>query len=213
MDKKSNKETRENPKNNIIDEKSRCPWAGSAPIYVDYHDKEWGVPVFDDRLLFEMLILDGFQAGLSWITILKKRENFRAAFDNFDALKIAYYNKNKTESLLQNKGIIRNRLKIEAAINNAKAYLNLIEKQGSFAKFLWDFVDGRPIINRWENVKQIPTSSSVSDKMSKELKNNGFSFVGTTICYAFMQAAGFVNDHLVSCFRYNQIIELSKSLK
>ncbi len=207
------KESNEKFKNKIVSEITRCPWAGSDPIYVNYHDNEWGVPVFDDRLLFEMLILDGFQAGLSWITILKKRENFKVAFDNFDPLKIANYDKFKIESLLQNKGIIRNRLKIEAAINNSKAYLNLIEKKGSFAKFLWDFVDGRPIINSWKSIKEIPTSSKISDKMSKELKNYGFSFVGTTICYAFMQAAGFVNDHLVSCFRYEQIIELSKSLR
>ncbi len=190
-----------------MEEKTRCPWAGNDLVYVLYHDSEWGVPIFDDKTLFEMLILDSFQAGLSWITILKKRENFRKAFDNFDPFKIASYNDKKITELLQNKGIIRNRLKIEAAINNAKCYIDMLEKKNNFADFIWSFVDGKPIINKWENVKQIPTSTIVSDKMSKELKANGFKFVGTTICYAFMQAAGLVNDHLISCFRYTQIIE------
>lgn len=195
-----------------LDKKIRCPWAGNDPIYVGYHDKEWGVPVFDDKVLFEMLILDGAQAGLSWMTILKKRENFRKAFDNFDPYKMAKYSEKKIGELLSDAGIIRNRLKIESAINNANKYLKIVEKHGSFSNFLWGFVDGRPIVNRWVDVKQIPTSNEVSDKMSKQLKLEGFTFVGTTICYAFMQAAGFVNDHLVSCFRYEEILNLYKTL-
>ncbi|MFN3411967.1 MAG: DNA-3-methyladenine glycosylase I [Exilispira sp.] len=195
-----------------MEEKIRCPWCGNDPLYIQYHDNEWGVAIFNDQKLFEMLILDCFQAGLSWLTILKKRENFRIAFDNFDPLKIANYTNKKINQLMQDNGIIRNKLKIDATIKNSKAYLNLVEKKGSFSKFLWDFVDGKPIINRWENVKQIPATSTISDKMSKELKKNGFSFVGSIICYAFMQAAGFVNDHLVSCFRYNDIIKINKNI-
>lgn len=195
-----------------MEEKIRCPWCGNDPLYIKYHDNEWGVAIFDDQKLFEMLILDCFQAGLSWLTILKKRENFRIAFDNFDPLKIANYDNKKISQLMQNNGIIRNKLKIEATINNSKAYLNLVEKKGSFSKFLWDFVDGKPIINSWKDVRQIPATSTISDKMSKELKSNGFSFTGSIICYAFMQAAGFVNDHLVSCFRYKDIIKINKNI-
>lgn len=191
-----------------MDEKMRCPWAGNDPIYVNYHDKEWGVPVFDDKTLFEMLILDGFQAGLSWITILKKRDNFRIAFDNFDPYKIAQYDDIKKNQLMQNPLIIRNKLKIEAAINNARQYIRIIESKGSFSNYIWDFVDGRPIVNKWKEVRQIPTSTKYSDKMSIQMKKDGFSFVGTTICYAFMQAAGLVNDHLVCCFRYDEIQKL-----
>lgn len=191
-----------------MDEKMRCPWAGNDPIYVNYHDKEWGVPVFDDKTLFEMLILDGFQAGLSWITILKKRDNFRIAFDYFDPYKIAQYDDIKKNQLMQNPLIIRNKLKIEAAINNARQYIRIIESKGSFSNYIWDFVDGRPIVNKWKEVRQIPTSTKYSDKMSIQMKKDGFSFVGTTICYAFMQAAGLVNDHLVCCFRYDEIQKL-----
>ncbi|MEJ5272514.1 MAG: DNA-3-methyladenine glycosylase I [Spirochaetota bacterium] len=191
-----------------MDEKMRCPWAGNDPIYVNYHDKEWGVPVFDDKTLFEMLILDGFQAGLSWITILKKRDNFRIAFDYFDPYKIAQYDDIKKNQLMQNPLIIRNKLKIEAAINNARQYIRIIESKGSFSNYIWDFVDGRPIVNKWKEVRQIPTSNKYSDKMSIQMKKDGFSFVGTTICYAFMQAAGLVNDHLVCCFRYDEIQKL-----
>ncbi len=190
-----------------MEQKIRCPWAGNDPVYVNYHDQEWGVPVFDDKTLFEMLILDGFQAGLSWITILKKRENFRLAFDNFEPDKIVKYDQKKVIKLLENPGIIKNKLKIEATIQNAKSYFKILEKKGSFSNFIWSFVDGKPIINRWENIKQIPASSEISDKMSKELKDFGFKFVGTTICYAFMQAAGLVNDHLIYCFRYKELIE------
>lgn len=189
---------------------TRCPWAGNDPLYVSYHDNEWGVPVYDDKTLFEMIVLDGAQAGLSWITILRKRENFRKAFDNFDPFKIARYDQKRINELLSNPGIIRNRLKIESAINNAKSYINIIEKKGSFSSFIWDFVDGKPIVNKWEDVRQIPTSTKESDILSKELKNHGFTFVGTTIIYAFMQAAGLVNDHLISCFRYNEIKDLYK---
>ncbi|HPC38141.1 MAG TPA: DNA-3-methyladenine glycosylase I [Exilispira sp.] len=191
-----------------MDEKMRCPWAGNDPIYVNYHDKEWGVPVFDDKTLFEMLILDGFQAGLSWITILKKRDNFRIAFDYFDPYKIAQYDDIKKNQLMQNPLIIRNKLKIEAAINNARQYIRIIESKGSFSNYIWDFVDGRPIVNKWKEVRQIPTSTKYSDKMSIQMKKDGFSFVGTTICYAFMQAAGLVNDHLICCFRYDEILKL-----
>ena len=191
-----------------FNDKIRCPWATNDPIYVRYHDKEWGVPVYDDITLFEMLILDGAQAGLSWITILKKRENFRKAFDNFDPHKMAEYGSKKIDELLKDSGIIRNKLKIESAINNAKQYLKVLEKYGSFSNFIWSFVDGKPIVNKWKEVKQIPAFSAVSDKMSKKLKAEGFTFVGTTICYAFMQAAGLVNDHLVSCYRYDEILKL-----
>ncbi|MCR4421423.1 MAG: DNA-3-methyladenine glycosylase I [Exilispira sp.] len=191
-----------------FNDKIRCPWATNDPIYVRYHDKEWGVPVYDDITLFEMLILDGAQAGLSWITILKKRENLKKAFDNFDPYKMAEYGSKKIDELLKDSGIIRNKLKIESAINNAKKYLKVLEKYGSFSNFIWSFVDGKPIVNKWKEVKQIPAFSEVSDKMSKQLKAEGFTFVGTTICYAFMQAAGLVNDHLVSCYRYDEILKL-----
>ncbi|HWP81402.1 MAG TPA: DNA-3-methyladenine glycosylase I [Bacteroidota bacterium] len=184
--------------------KQRCPWATSDPLYILYHDREWGLPVHDDRKLFEMLILEGAQAGLSWITILKKRENYRKAFDNFDANKIARYDTKKVKQLLKNKGIVRNRLKIEAAIQNAKAFLAVQKEFGSFDKYIWQFVSGRQKVNRWQSLKQIPTTTRESDAMSKDLKKRGFKFVGSTICYAFMQAVGMVNDHLVSCYRYRQ---------
>jgi DNA-3-methyladenine glycosylase I len=182
--------------------KSRCAWVSADPIYMDYHDNEWGVPLFDDQKLFEFLILEGAQAGLSWITVLKKRENYRACFDNFSAEKIARYSPAKIEKLLTNPGIIRNRLKVESTVTNAKAYLKVLEEWGSFSDYIWHFVDGKPIQNHWKG-KQIPTKTVISDAMSKDLKKRGFKFIGTTICYAFMQAVGMVNDHTVECFCYN----------
>lgn len=185
-------------------EKVRCGWA-FKPLDMEYHDKEWGVPVHDDSKLFEFLVLDAFQAGLSWSTILAKRENFRKAFDNFDYQKIAKYNQHKIDELLQNEGIIRNKLKINATIGNAKAFMQVQKQFGSFDKYIWSFTDGKSIINKWETMKDIPATSPESDAMSKDLKKRGFKFVGSTICYAFMQAAGMVNDHLTSCFRYKEV--------
>jgi DNA-3-methyladenine glycosylase I len=183
----------------------RCPWAQNDPLYIAYHDKEWGMPLHDDQKLFEMLILEGMQAGLSWLTILKKRENFRRAFDNFNAKKIARYSERKIEKLLSNPGIIRNSLKIHAVIKNAKAYLKLKDELGSFDKYLWQFTEGKTIHNSWRTLKQVPASTKQSDLMAKDLKQRGFTFVGTTICYAHMQAIGMVNDHLINCFRYSEI--------
>jgi DNA-3-methyladenine glycosylase I len=184
---------------------NRCDWCGTDPLYVRYHDEEWGVPVHDDRLLFAKLCLDGAQAGLSWITILRKRENYWAAFDQFDAQKIVGYDDAKIAELMQNAGIVRNRLKINSVIKNARGYLDILEKDGSFSDYLWEFVGGQPIVNHWSAMDQLPAESAESRIMSKALKKRGFSFVGPTICYAFMQAAGFYNDHLTTCFRYNQI--------
>lgn len=181
----------------------RCDWAKNE-LAIAYHDAEWGVPQHDDRALFEFLILEGAQAGLSWDTILRKRENYRAAFDNFDAAKIALYTEEKCAELLQNEGIIRNRLKIASAVRNAKCYLQVKKEFGSFDKYIWSFVNGKPIKNALENSKQIPVSTEISDALSKDLKKRGFNFVGSTIMYAFMQACGLVNDHLVSCFRYEE---------
>jgi DNA-3-methyladenine glycosylase I len=183
----------------------RCGWVGKDPLYQEYHDHEWGVPLHDDRQLFEMLILEGAQAGLSWITVLKKRENYRRAFDQFDARKIARYDGRKKRALLNDAGIIRNRLKIDATIGNACAFLDIVDEYGSFSDYLWDFVDGRPIVNRWRALSQIPVSTEKSDALSKALKKRGFKFVGTTICYSFMQAVGMVNDHTRDCFRYSQV--------
>ncbi len=183
----------------------RCAWAGSDPLYQKYHDEEWGVPVHDDRKLFEMLILEGAQAGLSWITILRKRENYRKAFSNFDAKKIARYDSAKIDELLQNKGIIRNRLKINAAITNAKLFLEVQKEFGSFDKYIWQFVGYGQIKNSWKSIKENPAKTDQSDAMSKDLKKRGFKFVGSTICYAFMQAVGMVNDHITDCFRYPEI--------
>lgn len=185
--------------------KTRCTWAGNDPLYINYHDTEWGVPLHDDRRLFEFLILDGFQAGLSWLTILKKRENYRKAFDEFDPLKIAAYNSSKKKALMSNAGIIRNRLKIEAAVQNAASYLSVQQQFGSFEKYIWQFVGGRTLKNRWQTVAAIPAWTKESADMSADLKKRGFKFVGPTICYAFMQAAGLVNDHIVSCFRYSEV--------
>ena len=184
---------------------TRCPWAGDLPIYIDYHDKEWGRPVHDDRKLFEMLILEGMQAGLSWITVLKKREAYRAAFDGFDPHKIARYDEAKVEELMANEGIIRNRLKIKGAITNAKLFLEAVEQHGSFDRFIWSYVGGQPIVNRRETMEDIPATTPISDQMSKDLKKLGFKFVGSTILYAFMQATGMVNDHLADCFVYGDM--------
>jgi DNA-3-methyladenine glycosylase I len=184
--------------------KQRCEWCGDDPLYVAYHDEEWGVPVHDDRKLFEMLILEGAQAGLSWSTILKKRENYRKAFDKFDAKKIAKYDKAKVAKLLADPGIVRNRLKIAATIQNARAFLEVQKEFGSFDRYIWQFVDGKPKKNKWKSLKEIPPKTAESDAMSKDLKKRGFSFVGSTICYAFMQAVGMVNDHVVTCFRYRR---------
>lgn len=186
--------------------KNRCAWVPEdKEIYIKYHDQEWGVPDYDDQRLFEKIILDGFQAGLSWLTILKKRQNFYDAFDRFDAEKIVLYDEKKFSSLLLDSGIIRNRLKINAAIKNARGFLDIKNKSGSFSKFIWQFVGGKPKINKWKTISEIPVSTPESDAMSKELKKRGFQFVGTTICYAFMQAVGMVNDHTIDCFRYREV--------
>ena len=183
---------------------SRCPWA-KTELYVAYHDHEWGVPIHDDRLLFEFLILEGAQAGLSWETILKKRESYRLAFDQFDASIIAKYGAKKKESLLVNPGIIRNRLKIEAAVQNAKAFLTVQKEFGAFDEYIWQFVGDAPKQNAWKSIKEVPATTAESDAMSKNLKRRGFKFVGSTICYAYMQAVGMVNDHLVGCFRHDDV--------
>ena len=186
----------------------RCDWAADAsPVEIDYHDQEWGVPNFDERHLFEMLILEGAQAGLSWSLILSKREGYRRAFDGFDPNKMARYTQARKCRLQKDAGIVRNRLKIDAAVNNAKAYLDLVASGTTLADFLWDFVDGRPVQNRWQTKDEVPASTARSDAMSRELKRRGFKFVGSTICYAFMQAVGMVNDHTVDCFRYVQLAE------
>jgi DNA-3-methyladenine glycosylase I len=182
----------------------RCPWAGND-LSIRYHDEEWGCPTHDDATLFEFLILEGAQAGLSWDTVLKKRENYRAAFDRFDPKKIARYDRRKIQTLMKDSGIIRNRLKIAAAVQNAKAFLKTQEEFASFDAYIWKFAGGAPIVNAWRSSKQVPASTPESDAMSKDLKKRGFSFVGTTICYAFMQAVGMVNDHLTVCFRYAQL--------
>jgi DNA-3-methyladenine glycosylase I len=184
---------------------ARCPWPGDDALYVAYHDEEWGVPVYEDQPLFAKLLLDGAQAGLSWITILRKRENYYAAFDDFDPEKMARYDDAKIAELLANPGIVRNRLKVNAFVKNAQAYLKLQEELGSFSDYLWDFVEGAPIVNSWKTMADLPTTSTEADAMSKDLKKRGFSFVGPTICYAFMQAVGMVNDHTVDCFRYREL--------
>jgi DNA-3-methyladenine glycosylase I len=180
----------------------RCPWAGQNPPYVAYHDHEWAVPEYDDRALFEKLVLDGFQAGLSWSIILRKRDNFRRAFDGFEPAKVARYTPKKVERLMQDEGIVRNRLKIEGSILSARAWLDIMEKGSGFSKLLWDFVDGRPKINHLRSIKQVPSQTELSRKISKELAGRGFKFCGPTIVYAFMQAVGMVNDHLVTCHRH-----------
>ena len=185
--------------------KLRCAWAGGDTLYCAYHDREWGVPLHDDRQLFEFLILEGAQAGLSWITILRKRENYRAAFDDFDAARVARYGVDKIESLLQDAGIVRNRQKLEAAVVNAQKFLEVKAAFGSFDAFIWRFVDGRPRQNAWRCLADVPASTPQSDAMSRELKRCGFKFVGTTICYALMQATGMVNDHTIDCFRHKEL--------
>lgn len=186
-------------------EKTRCQWCGDDELYVRYHDEEWGVPVHDDRRLFEFLILEGAQAGLSWITILRKREAYRKAFAGFDPEKIVRFGDKQIASLLENPGIVRNRLKINATVTNARLFLDVVAKRGSFDSFLWEFVDGKPVKNTWKRMDQVPASTPVSDRISKELKRLGFKFVGSTIMYAYMQAVGMVNDHMVSCFRYAEV--------
>ncbi|MDQ3130956.1 MAG: DNA-3-methyladenine glycosylase I [Acidobacteriota bacterium] len=185
-------------------EKIRCDWAKND-LAIRYHDAEWGVPTHTDRILFEFLILEGAQAGLSWDTILRKRENYRAAFDDFDAEKIARYDARKIENLLQNEGIVRNRLKIASAVRNAQSFLKIVEESGSFDSYIWSFVGGKPIVNGWKVSAEVPAKTSVSDAMSVDLKRRGFNFVGSTIIYAFMQATGMVNDHLTNCFRYGEV--------
>lgn len=184
---------------------NRCAWCGTDPLYVNYHDKEWGVPVFEDQKIFEYLILETFQAGLSWITVLKKRENFRKAFDNFDCQKIAAYDEKKLESLINDAGIIRNRLKIKAAVINAQNFIKVQKEFGSFSKYIWEFVDHQPLINHWKTMSELPATSEISDLLSKDLKKRGFKFVGSTVIYAHMQATGMVNDHLTDCFRHKEL--------
>jgi DNA-3-methyladenine glycosylase I len=184
----------------MMSERKRCGWAGDDPLYCAYHDTEWGVPVHDDQRLFEFLILEGAQAGLSWITVLRKRDNYRKAFSGFDPIKVARFDEARRERLMQNEGIIRNRLKIESTVINAKAFLKVQKEFGSFDAYIWSFVGGKPRINRWASLKDVPASTAESDAMSKDLKKRGFKFVGTTICYAFMQACGLVNDHVADCF-------------
>jgi len=188
--------------------KIRCAWPTVDPLMVKYHDREWGVPVHNDKKLYEFLLLEGFQAGLSWATILKKRENFRKAFDNFDFNKVASYNKHKINSLMKDAGIIRNKLKIESAITNAKAFIEVRKQFGTFDKYIWGFVNNKPIVNNFKSLSDLPASTKLSDLISKDLKKRGFRFVGSTIIYAHMQATGMVNDHTTDCFRYKHIINL-----
>jgi DNA-3-methyladenine glycosylase I len=187
----------------------RCEWAGSDPLYIEYHDKEWGVPVHDNRKIFEMLVLEGAQAGLNWLTVLRKRENYRKAFDNFDPRKVAKYDNEKFQKLLATEGIIRNKLKIRSVIQNARALLEVQKEFGSFNAYIWQFVGGKPIRNSWKSLSELPSQTAESEAMSKDLKRRGFSFVGPTICYAHMQATGMVNDHVVTCFRYKEVERMS----
>ena len=181
---------------------TRCPWPSNDPLMIAYHDNEWGIPLHDDRKLFEFMVLDCFQAGLSWRTVLHKRENFRLALDNFDYRKIAEYDQKKIDSLLQDSGIIRNKAKINGTIQNARSFLLVQKEFGSFDQYIWKFTNGQPVLNKWQNLNELPTRSELSDQISKDLVQRGFKFVGSTICYAFIQAIGMVNDHLVNCFRY-----------
>ena len=183
----------------------RCPWASKDPLYLPYHDEEWGMPLHDDRRLFEMLILEGAQAGLSWLTILRKREAYRRAYDGFDPARVARFTEKRREKLLADPGIVRNRLKIAASIGNARAFLDVVAERGSFDAYLWDFVDGRPRVNRFRRIADVPARTPVSDALSKDLARRGFKFVGSTICYAFMQAIGMVNDHLLTCPRHAEL--------
>jgi DNA-3-methyladenine glycosylase I len=190
--------------------KTRCAWCGTDPLYVAYHDKEWGVPVRDDRKLFEFLILEGAQAGLSWITILRKREGYRRAFADFDPQKVARFTSKRVETLLQNPNIVRNRLKVESSISNARAFLDIQEEFGSFSDYIWRFAGGKPIMNRFKSMKEVPARTDLSDAISKDLKQRGFRFVGSTIVYAHMQATGMVNDHMTDCFRYPILMKNGK---
>jgi len=185
--------------------KQRCAWPGKDPLYLTYHDEEWGTPVYDDKTLFEFLLLETFQAGLSWITILRKRENFRKAFDDFDYQKIATYSEDKIASLLQDAGIIRNKLKVNSAVTNAQAFIEIQKEFGSFSNYIWGFVDEKPILNGFKSISEMPANTPLSDAISKDLKKRGFKFVGSTVVYAHMQATGMVNDHLISCFRYKEV--------
>lgn len=187
--------------------KNRCAWAGNDPDYIRYHDEQWGVPVHDDAMLFEMLILEGMQAGLSWLTILKKRDNFRAAFDGFDVPKIAGYDEGKVRDLMANPGIIRNRLKIHSSIQNAKMFMAVQERYGSFSNYIWQFIGGEPRQNHWASLADMPAKTAESDAMSRELRKLGFNFVGSTICYSFMQAVGMINDHTIDCFRHHELMK------
>ncbi|TVZ55886.1 DNA-3-methyladenine glycosylase I [Lutibacter sp. Hel_I_33_5] len=186
--------------------KKRCFWVNNDPLYIEYHDTEWGKPVYDDETLFEFLLLESFQAGLSWITILKKRENFREAFDNFDYKKIAKYNQDKFDELILNAGIIRNKLKVKSAITNAQLFMEIQKEFGSFSTFIWNYVDGKPILNTFKTREEVPATTTLSDVISKDLKKRGFKFVGSTIIYAFMQAIGMVNDHTTDCFCYEKCV-------
>ena len=186
-------------------EKKRCEWCGNDPLYMAYHDQEWGVPIYDDALLFEFLVLETFQAGLSWITVLRKRDNFRVAFDLFDYKKIANYDQQKLDTLIQDAGIIRNKLKIKATVTNAISFMEIQKEFGSFSKYIWGFVEGKPIKNDWKSLNELPANTPLSDMISADLKKRGFKFVGSTVIYAHMQATGMINDHLESCFRYNEV--------
>ncbi len=186
-------------------EKKRCSWCLGDPLYMAYHDTEWGVPLYDEQKLFEFLILETFQAGLSWITVLKKRENFRAAFDQFDYTKIENYTASKVEALMNNPNIIRNRLKIKATISNAKAFIKIQQEEGSFSTYIWRFLDGKPLQNQFDSNKEIPAYTALAETISKDLKRRGFKFIGPTVVYAHMQATGMVNDHVTDCFRYNEV--------
>jgi DNA-3-methyladenine glycosylase I len=188
--------------------KNRCSWPKDDSLMIQYHDTEWGIPIYDDRKLFEFMVLDSFQAGLSWSTILKKRENFRKAFNNFNVEKIALYKEEKIKELMNDTGIIRNNLKIKATINNAICFINIQKEFGIFSKYIWQFVKHKPINNKWKTIQEIPARTIESDAMSKDLKKRGFKFVGSTICYAFMQASGMINDHIVDCYRYKEIIKI-----
>jgi len=190
----------------------RCEWAGTDPLYVAYHDTEWGVPQFNDRHLFEMLILEGAQAGLSWLTILRKRENYRKAFAGFDASRVARFDRRKVAALLRDEGIVRNRLKIESTVINARVFLELREEWGTFRRYIWSFVGGNPVVNRWASVSEIPARTAESDAMSHDLRRYGMKFVGSTICYAFMQATGMVNDHVTDCFRHRQVVRVPERI-
>lgn len=191
---------------------NRCPWCGNDELYVKYHDEEWGVPVHEDRKHFEFLVLESAQAGLNWLTVLRKRENYRAAYDNFDPIKVAQYDENKVLELMNNAGIIRNRRKIDASIGNAEGFLKLQEEFGSFDNYIWGFVDNKPVVNHWSEISEVPATSLLSDEVSKDLKSRGFKFLGSTIVYAHLQATGIINDHLITCFRYGDSSQLLNNI-